>query len=81
MFISIVRGSGTIEQGSVEFGLIESFGMSIVLGLFFGGLAGVAQILIEERAYGRMPLHRLLTIRFLFAQVWLFSLVLLTIEQ
>jgi adenylate cyclase len=78
MFLSVVRGSGTIEQGSVEFGLTQAFGMSILLGFFFGGIAGAVQILIEERAYGRMPLHRLLTFRFLFAQVWLFSLVFLS---
>lgn len=78
MFLSVVRGSGTIEQGSVEFGLLEAFGMSILLGLIFGGIAGAVQILIEERAYGRMPLHRLLTFRFLFFQVWLFSLVFLS---
>lgn len=78
MFLSIVRGSGTIEQGSIEFGLLPSLGMSLVLGLIFGGLAGVTQVLIEERAYKRMPLYRLLTLRLLFAVVSLISLVLLS---
>jgi adenylate cyclase len=78
MFLAIVRGSGTIEQGSIELGLPYALAMSLVLGLIFGGLAGVVQVLIEERAYRRMPLHRLLTIRLLFAVVSLFSLVLLS---
>ena len=69
MFLSIVRGSGTIEQGSIELGLPYALAMSLVLGSIFGGLAGVAQVLLEERAYKRMPLHRLLTLRSMFAVV------------
>jgi adenylate cyclase len=77
IFLSIVRGSGTIEEGSVELALLPALAMSVFLGSIFGGLAGVAQVLIEERAYKRMPLHRLLTLRLLFAVVSLFSLVFL----
>jgi adenylate cyclase len=77
VFLAIVRGSGTIEEGSTELGLLQSLAMSVLLGSIFGGLAGVAQVLIEERAYKRMPLHRLLTLRLLFAIASLFSLVLL----
>ncbi len=75
MFLSIVRGSGTIEQGSIELGLPQSLAMSLLLGSIFGGLAGVAQVLLEERAYKRMPLHRLLTLRLMFSVVSLLSLV------
>lgn len=78
MFLSIVRGSGTTEQGSIELGLPQALAMSLVLGLIFGGLAGVAQVLLEERAYKRMPLHRLLTLRLMFSVVSLLSLVFLS---
>jgi len=77
VFLSIVRGSGTIEEGSVELGLPQAIGMSIVLGSIFGGLAGVVQVLIEEHAYKRMSLRRLLTLRIIFSFVSLVSLVLL----
>lgn len=80
VFLSIVRSSGTVEQGSAEFGLHVAIALSILLGFIFGGFAGFAQIVMEERAYRRIPLHRLLTLRVLFAVVSLGALVLVSYE-
>ena len=42
-------GPAAVEQGLMEFGLSPTFGISLVLGLIFGGLAGVVQVLVEGR--------------------------------
>lgn len=78
LFLSIVRGSGTIEQGSVQFQLLPSLIMSVLLGSIFGGLAGAAQVWIEERVYRRIPLMRLLAWRLAFATASLVAMVLLS---
>ena len=78
VFLSVVRGSGTIEEGSVQFGLATAIGVSVVLGLVFGAIAGCAQIVTEERAYKRMPLRRLLLVRLLFAVLFVVALVLMS---
>lgn len=78
VFLSVVRGSGTIEQGSVQFEFPSTLVMSALLGVVFGGLAGLVQVWIEERAYKRMPLRRLLALRILFAAASLFTLVLIS---
>ena len=75
-FLTIVRGSGTIEEGSADFGTLPALIMSVVLGCIFGAAAGLVQIGIEERIYGRLSLRRLLLLRTLFAAVSLASLVL-----
>jgi hypothetical protein len=54
VFLSIVRGSGTVEQGSVQLALPAAIGMSVLLGAVFGGFAGIVQIAMEERAYRRV---------------------------
>ncbi len=76
VFLAIVRGSGTIEEGSVELELGASIGISVLLGILFGAFAGFAQIWIEERAYRRISLLRLLSLRMLFALASLTLLIL-----
>jgi adenylate cyclase len=78
VFLAIVRGSGTVEQGSAQFNLPVALVWSVVLGVIFGGFAGVAQIVMEERAYRRIPLRRLLAFRVLFAVVSLGVLLLVS---
>ncbi len=76
VFLAIVRGSGTIEEGSAELEFGASIAISVLLGLVFGAFAGFAQIWIEERAYRRISLLRLLSLRMLFALVSLTALIL-----
>jgi adenylate cyclase len=75
-FLTIVRGSGTIEEGSANFGTLPALIMAVVLGCVFGAAAGLVQIGMEERMYRRLSLRRLLLLRTLFAAVSLVSLVL-----
>lgn len=63
VFLSIVRGVGTIEEGAVQMEFGESIAVSLLLGLLFGGLAGMIQIVFEERLYRRLSLWRLLAAR------------------
>jgi adenylate cyclase len=74
VFLSIVRGSGTIEQGSAQFGLLTAIGLSALFGLVVGAVSGCAQIAIEERLYRRVSLRRLLTVRFIVAALFLLAI-------
>lgn len=76
VFLAIVRGSGTIEEGSTQFETLPSLVMAVLLGAVFGGLAGLVQIGIEERVYRRLSLRRLLLLRTLFAAASLTGLIL-----
>lgn len=76
VFLTIVRGSGTIEEGSTQFEGLPSLLMAVVLGGLFGGLAGLVQIGIEERIYRRISLRRLLVLRTMFAVGSLTGLIL-----
>ncbi len=63
IFLSIVRGIGTTENGSLQFGFWSSFLISFSLGPLLGAVSGYAEILMEERFYKRMSIGKLLTIR------------------
>jgi len=67
VFLAIVRGSGTVEEGSAEFGQLTAISLSVIFGVVFGVIAGIAQILIEERIYRRVGLGKLLAVRALAA--------------
>ena len=41
MFLSIVRGSGTVELGSVQFEFTKACLMSLLLGILFGSFSGI----------------------------------------
>lgn len=74
VFLAIVRGSGTVEEGSAQFSGPESIGLAVLFGLFFGTIAGCWQMLMEERFYRRIPLRRLLLLRLLGAVLFLAAL-------
>ncbi len=76
LFLSIVRGVGTIEVSSVQFEFWETILVSIIFGLFFGSISGYAQILIEERYYRRISMQRLVVYRLLYAILFLFLIIL-----
>ncbi|MEO1053142.1 MAG: adenylate/guanylate cyclase domain-containing protein [Bacteroidota bacterium] len=76
IFLYIVRGVGTTENGALQFGLVDSMIISLTLGPIFGAVSGYAQILMEERIYKRISIQRLLILRLVYATLFL---VLLTI--
>ena len=78
IFLSIVRGSGTIERGSVHLEFWTTILIAFIFGIFFGSISGYAQILMEEKLYKRMPLQKLLILRVVFAFIFLLSLILIS---
>ncbi len=78
IFLSIIRGSGTIERGSVQFELWQSILVSVIFGFFFGSISGYAQVLTEERIYKRISLQKLLSLRLLYAILFLTALILIS---
>lgn len=77
VFLSIVRGEGTKELGSVEMEVWKAILVSFLIGPFFGCISGFAQILTEENGYKQIALKKLLVLRFLFAVLCVASIVLL----
>lgn len=76
VFMSIIRGSGTIEEGSAQFDLSVAIAISVLLGSIFGSVAGFVQVWMEDRTYKRMSLGRLLVTRLLVSLSSLVGLVL-----
>lgn len=77
VLLCIVRGVGTVEEGSVQFEFWNSILISIFFGIFFGGISGYAQVLTEERIYKRTSIQKLLVLRFLYSMLFLITLILL----
>ena len=77
MFLSVIRGVGTIEVGSVQFELGRSLLVACFFGPFFGTISGIAQIVTQERMYRRIPLLRLLLLRLLYAALFVTIMIVL----
>jgi len=78
LILSIVRGVGTIEKGSVQFEFETTLIIAFIFGAFFGSLSGFAQILTEERAYKRMSIQKLVGLRFIYALLFLSFLIVVS---
>lgn len=76
MLMSIIRGSGTTELGSVQFDITKALLVSLFLGAIFGCFSGYTQILTEEKLYKKISLKHLITLKFLFAIILLLTLVI-----
>ncbi len=76
IFLTFFRGSGTTELGSAQFDFLKSLIMSIILGLFFGSLSGIGQIITEEHLYKKISLRKLLSLKFVST---LFLVIILTL--
>ncbi|MDY8135504.1 adenylate/guanylate cyclase domain-containing protein [Aquimarina sp. 2201CG5-10] len=80
VFLSIVRGEGTKELGSVE---IEFWNWNTILSIFifapvFGFISGFIQIFIEEHGYKRTSFRNLLILRAIFLILFLLTIIGLT---
>ncbi|MBD8488190.1 adenylate/guanylate cyclase domain-containing protein [Echinicola sp. CAU 1574] len=75
IFLSIVRGEGTEELGSVKFELGKAIWVSLIGGMIFGALSGFAQILTEKHGYMKMSLQGLLAARLGYVILFLWAMV------
>ncbi len=75
VFLAIVRGVGTVEQGQLQFSFGFSIKIALTLGPIMGLVSGFAQIIIEERIYKYLPIQRLLFIRFIYASIFIIVLI------
>ncbi|MBV6646550.1 MAG: hypothetical protein KI790_13930 [Cyclobacteriaceae bacterium] len=75
-FLTIVRGVGTTELGSVQFDTITSLVVAGILGPTFGAISGFGQIITEERLGQRISIWKLLVWRLFFAIVFLLAIIL-----
>lgn len=76
VFLCIVRGVGTTEDGIVKFSITESLLFAILIGPVFGAISGYTQVLTEERIYKRITIRSLLIFRLVFAFFFLGCLIL-----
>ena len=77
IFLSIVRGVGTEETGSLQFGFSESLIISFTMGPILGILSGIAQVWMEEKIYRRISIRRFLVLRLLYALLFMIFMVIL----
>ncbi len=76
VFLSIVRGIGTVEAGSLQFSLQRSLLISFTLGPIIGIISGYAEIWMETRIYRRVSIFRFLCLRLAWAILLVVVLVL-----
>ncbi|MEO9966761.1 MAG: adenylate/guanylate cyclase domain-containing protein [Reichenbachiella sp.] len=77
IFLSIVRGEGTRELGSVQFEMWKAILNAFFMGPLFGSISGLAQILMEEHGYKRISFRKLILLRLIFAVAFVITIVLL----
>lgn len=77
IFLSIVRGVGTTEQGSLQFGFFSSMAIALTLGPLIGAISGYAQIFSEERVYKRISIQKLLLLRLLYIFLFIITLTVI----
>ena len=75
VFLSIIRGEGTEELGSVQFELWKSIIVSIIAGTLFGSISGYAQIVTEERGYKKLTIQSLFLLRMVYVLFFLLSII------
>lgn len=77
IYISIVRGEGTKELGSVEFEFWDSLVACLTLGPLFGAISGFAHVLMMEYGYKQVSLIKLIIWRVTYALLFLTSMIML----
>lgn len=77
IYLCIVRGEGTIEQGSVQFEFWDSIITSLMMGPLFGAISGFSHILMMEYGYKQVSLLKLIIIRAVYVLLFLSSMIIL----
>lgn len=78
IFLSIVRGIGTIQLSYVNVDIWTSLLYSIILGPIFGCLSGLGQIFTIEHVYRRKSIQTLLIIRIFYAVLFISLIVVIS---
>ena len=78
IFLCIIRGVGTSEQGSLQFDFLPSIAIASTIAPILGLISGYGQILLEERIYKRISIQKLLTLRLVYATLFLVILILVS---
>lgn len=78
IFLSIVRGIGTIQLSYVNVDIWTSLLYSVILGPIFGCLSGVGQIFTIEYVYRRKSIQTLLIIRIFYAVLFISLIVIVS---
>jgi len=76
VFLTIVRGVGTVELGVVQYEFWSSILLITITAPIFGTISGFAQILTEEKIYKRISIQKLLLLRFVYALLFIMALIL-----
>ncbi|MEM9324853.1 MAG: adenylate/guanylate cyclase domain-containing protein [Bacteroidota bacterium] len=76
LFLSIVRGVGTEEIGSLKFDLQSSLQIALILGPIMGLVSGLSELWMEEKVYRRISIGRFLLLRLIYAAFFLVALVI-----
>lgn len=77
IYLCIVRGEGTIEQGSVQFEFWHSIITSLFIGPLFGAISGFSHILMMEYGYKQVSLLKLIIIRAVYILLFLTAMIVL----
>ncbi|MEM8895099.1 MAG: adenylate/guanylate cyclase domain-containing protein [Bacteroidota bacterium] len=75
IFLSIVRGVGTTELGSLQFGFWQSILIAFTLGPIIGAVSGISEIWMEERFYRKIPVTQFLLLRLSYMVVFIVVLI------
>ena len=75
IFLSVVRGVGTVEVGAVQFELGTSILIAFITGPFFGVISAYGLILTEKHIYHKNPIIKILIIRVLYSILFLVFLI------
>ncbi|UII74823.1 adenylate/guanylate cyclase domain-containing protein [Flagellimonas sp. HMM57] len=78
IFLSIVRGVGTVELGNIQLSFEISLLIAFTMGPIVGLISGGAQILTEERIYKHVSIRRLLLINLLYFYLFIMVVVLIS---
>ncbi len=75
IFLSIVRGVGTVELGSLQFGFLQSLLIAFTLGPIIGAISGTSEIWMEERFYRKIPIIQFLLLRLAYMVLFILALI------
>ncbi|NAS12134.1 adenylate/guanylate cyclase domain-containing protein [Poritiphilus flavus] len=77
VFLSIVRGVGTMEMGQLKFDFLSSLTISFTMGPLIGLISGYSELLMEERIYKRVTIVKFLFFRLIYMLVFVLLMVLI----